>query len=392
MSRLDRNGNGQIDPDEQQGPASFLIQRLQSMDSSIKPGQPISIKKVSSAFEKMRGGRDRDDERRGDRDDRRGSSNGSEDPTEVEPLVPGFGQESVYMPLLGFGPAAEIMAVPPSEADLAEAREMLRRYDRDKDGQLSKEELGRGRFWGTPMDFDRNGNGKLSESELATREAVERENKESNRDSGRDDRRRDDEGRDPIVEDFEGRRSYRVYPAGTPEGMPRFYTERDLNGDGQVSMSEYTSEWNDSLVAEYYRWDQNQDGVITASEVQSGVNQGYTASDTRRGIAPQSGTLASTASRSSSGSSSLGASSGSSPANDPPAPKLEMPSEPPSEKVMAYAKRIVSKYDENGDLALSATEWGKMLISPAAADFDGDGRITVLEYAGYMTAKSKRRN
>ncbi len=407
LSRLDRNGNGQIDPDEQEGPAGFMIQRMQSSDPSIKAGQPIPLTKVSEAFEKMRqeresgggdfggrGGRDdrgRDDRGRDDRggDDRgrddRGRSNDDVDPMEVPPLVPGFGMEEPIFPLLGFGPSAEIMAVVPIEADFVTAREALGRYDRNKDGQIDQEELRRGPFWGTPMDFDRNGDGKLSETELATRQAVRRGSEESRRGDEKDDRRRNDAQKaEPKLEDFQGRKSYRVYAATTSEGTPRFFADRDLNRDGQISMSEYTSDWSDAIVAEFYNWDSNRDGVITAQEVQAGVNQGYTASDARAGVSPQDEGRREMVSVGSTTSASATTS------NAPPAEieKLQIPTEPPSEKTISLANKIISKYDKNGDLALSATEWGTMMISPAGADFNGDGRITVLEYAQFLTAKS----
>ncbi|WP_246112883.1 EF-hand domain-containing protein [Allorhodopirellula solitaria] len=401
LSRLDRNGNGMLDPDEQEGRMGEMVERMASADPSIKPGRPIPMSKLTEAFSKMRSGGDRggggrggDDRGRGGDDRGRGGDRGrgddrgdeNEDPTAVAPLVPGFGVDIPVLPLLGFGPSAEIMAVVPAEEDLEEARNNLRRYDRNRDGQLDAEEIRRGGFWGDPMDFDRNGDGKLSEQELATREAVERNGKEANRQDRRDNPQSevsDSEGGEFV--DFEGRRSYRVYSAESPEGLPRFFTDRDLNRDGQVSMSEYTSEWTSSLVAEFYDWDANHDGVIVASEVLKGVNGGLTASATRSGTAPQNETTVSRSSSASSGSSRSATSDGGATAE-----KLEMPSEPPTEKILSMAKTIIKRYDKNGDFALSAAEWGEMMISPAGADFNGDGRITVEEYAGFLTAKSKR--
>src|SRR5690606_1857931 len=85
-------------------------------------------------------------------------------------LVPGFGEPKVLEPVLGFGPTAELMSVEVTPADLKEAEESLQRYDRNRDGFLSSEETSR-RWSGNPMDFDRNGDGKLSLSELAVRAA-----------------------------------------------------------------------------------------------------------------------------------------------------------------------------------------------------------------------------
>ena len=59
-------------------------------------------------------------------------------------------------------------------------------------------------------------------------------------------------------------------------------------------------------------------------------------------------------------------------------------------KLVNYAKRLVSRYDTNGDARLTPAEYDKMLMSPAAADIDGDGAITVEEYAIWMRSRSKR--
>ena len=71
---------------------------------------------------------------------------------------------------MGFGATAEMMAVEVTPADQRESEERMRRYDRNRDGFLTKDELS-SRFAGNPMDFDRNRDGKLSVSELAVRYA-----------------------------------------------------------------------------------------------------------------------------------------------------------------------------------------------------------------------------
>ena len=138
LSRLDTNGNGVLDPDEQQGPAQFLIGRLQQSDSSIKPGQPIPIKKVAQIFEKMRAERDGGQSSQGGPS--RGGSNAADAALEVELLVPGFGVEETPAPLLGFGAAAELLTTEVTEADKREAEERMRRYDQNRDGVLTKNE------------------------------------------------------------------------------------------------------------------------------------------------------------------------------------------------------------------------------------------------------------
>lgn len=64
------------------------------------------------------------------------------------------------------------------------------------------------------------------------------------------------------------RRTYRFTPPTErlPEGLPNWFRSRDTNGDGQVSMNEYSREWSRRTVDEFRRYDLNDDGVITPKE------------------------------------------------------------------------------------------------------------------------------
>ena len=156
-----------------------------------------------------------------------------------------------------------------------------------------------------------------------------------------------------------------------PDGLPGFFTDKDANQDGQVTMAEYATQWSDAVVAEYFKSDLNSDGVITAEEALRAVESGDA------GTAPpsrsSSSTAASTSSTSTSRSSSKPVTNGS---IDP--------------KLISYAERIIGRYDANKDQALTASEWGKMLMNPGPADSDRDGRITVNEYAAWMQSRSRR--
>ncbi len=48
--------------------------------------------------------------------------------------------------------------------------------------------------------------------------------------------------------------------------LPDWFREKDVNGDGQVDMAEFASEWTAALVEEFNRYDLNHDGVITQAE------------------------------------------------------------------------------------------------------------------------------
>ena len=257
--------------------------------------------------------------------------------------------------------------MPVTDADKREAAERMRRYDRNRDGYLTKDELS-SRFSGNPMDFDRNRDGKLSQSELAVRYARRREGEEAARsDRGNDRRRNDDRERNEEPPDvYNGRKSYRIDIArDLPEGLPGFFSEKDENEDGQVTMAEFADTWNQELIAEFFGSDLNADGIITPEEAIRAVELG----DSARVMASTS-------------TSDSGASS--TPASTPP------PSGDIDPKLIDYAKRIIERNDKNNDSILTVSEWESMLLSPAAADANKDGRITVEEYAAWMQSRSKR--
>jgi hypothetical protein len=51
-----------------------------------------------------------------------------------------------------------------------------------------------------------------------------------------------------------------------PEGLPDWFVQRDKDEDGQIGMAEFASIWNDAVVAEFFRYDLDGDGIITPRE------------------------------------------------------------------------------------------------------------------------------
>lgn len=49
-------------------------------------------------------------------------------------------------------------------------------------------------------------------------------------------------------------------------GMPEWFQTRDANGDGQISLAEYSDRPTQASIARFRRYDRNKDGVITVSE------------------------------------------------------------------------------------------------------------------------------
>ncbi|TWU32868.1 EF-hand domain-containing protein [Novipirellula artificiosorum] len=372
LQRFDTNGNGVLDPDEQKaGPGQFIVSRAAQIDSSIVAGKAVPLSKLGEAFQKMREGA-------GDR----GNSERGRTPSDpdagltAELLVPGFGNEETLAPLLGFGPNSEMMSVTITDEDKREAQERIRQYDRNGDSQLSKEELQRGRFSGNPLDFDTNRDGKLSATELSVRYARRREVKEEEEATRRRDnrnRRGDEKKEESVTDYFNGRKSYRINAERSlPEGIPGFFADKDVNGDAQVSMVEFASEWSDEVLTEYFKCDLNRDGVITVQEVVQAVEEGAQV-NAPAGRSEMASTSSAAATGEASGSTASTAGGGAR----------------PDEKLMSYAERIIERNDKNGDKALTASEWEEMLLNPAPADADRDGRITILEYAQWMQSRSK---
>ena len=143
---------------------------------------------------------------------------------------------------------------------------MMKRYDKDGSGVLEKHEWGQVR--GDPNEIDLDHNGKITEDEMAKR----LENYSRSRGGGdRSDPSRDGgsgESRSSGSDDADKPRSYRFTTAMEmlPEGLPPWFAEQDTSGDGQVSMAEYSSYWDDRKANEFVRLDLNGDGLITSRE------------------------------------------------------------------------------------------------------------------------------
>lgn len=377
LDRIDKNRNGLIDPDEQEGPAQFLIKRLASTDSSIVAGRPIPVKKIQKGFEKMRSGRGSGDDRDSENSRGRGSNIAgrySDESLMAELLVPGFGdEEPVDDRVLGFGPNAELMTAAITEADRNEARQNLQRYDKNRNQYIDRDEI-TSRFAGNPMDFDRNRDGRLSLDELAIRYARRRESK-NEKSGGKGNSNRQDESKQSsseVTDIYEGRRSYRTNArSNSTEGLPGYFTEQDRNGDGQLSMAEFMPEnaedWNEEELAKFFDIDFNEDGVITASESLRSVEEGPASSLRARASGQTASAIAQAATTAASAKT------------------------PIDQKYVDLAKRIIGRRDKNGDGVLTGSEWKTMLMSPAAADANRDGKITADEYARWTKSRESAR-
>ena len=185
IRRLDTNGNGMLDPEESQGRAKMFLDRFVGSLPGIDLTKPVSISKLSQAFDRLREQRERGG---GNSNSSGGSSRGGSSSATVDPLVPGFGVDEFLALPPGFGADGELFTVKVIGRDNDEAAERFRRYDTNKDGFLDRAEISRGRWSDDPFVYDRNHDGKLSPSEMAMRYAkrrVDREGSSSTASSGR---------------------------------------------------------------------------------------------------------------------------------------------------------------------------------------------------------------
>ncbi len=341
LERLDTNGDGAIQPDEISPLARPYMERIATafrlrLDREYPIDTWLNCARVYHALQNGVAGQSVAPQ----------PSSGIRpfEPQPAQPLIPEFGLPTVRYPY--------------TPADLEEADRTLRRYDRNDDGFIDRAEALRARWTHIdPFDTDLDKDDRLSRLELAQRYArrrlleedasqlrhqaerlralqrTEPETRDGVRQSaqwwqqggssyyltasllGRFDANRNgnldsDEAAEmgiPVARidlDHDGiltREELHVYVDDLQEqagdltrGLPGWFYERDADGDGQIAMAEYATDWNNMLLAEFSALDANQDGLITATEVfRSKAAVGGTYSNRRAVVLPPRSTVVS---------------------------------------------------------------------------------------------------
>jgi Ca2+-binding EF-hand superfamily protein len=136
---------------------------------------------------------------------------------------------------------------------------VIKRYDADKDGKLSKDEIKK--MSRPPKNADANKDGFLTNEELLTHYSG---GKSASAGSG--------SSRAPTrSRSSSGSRSSR---------SPVSFRNNDADGDGQIAMHEFSKEWDDKTLDEFNKLDLNKNGFITQEEMDISRNSTSTSSKT----------------------------------------------------------------------------------------------------------------
>ncbi|WP_146530835.1 proprotein convertase P-domain-containing protein [Novipirellula artificiosorum] len=313
LERLDRNGNGEIDPAEITPLARPYLERI-AKSRRLSLDRPNGIDKWQEAARIYHAFQNGVVGKKIVPEDNRSVMPFGPDPD--QPLVPEFGLPEVKYPYI--------------QDDLDEADQTIRRHDRNRDGYIDRSEARRATWTHRdPFDEDIDQDDRLSRLELAQRYArrrllsgdsdeliqkarrtgngiepskpAERQGRDDSQwwrggsryyltatilgrfDSNKNGRLDANEaarigipmGRMDVDRDGELSRDELTTfllemqdEAGeTAEGLPAWFYERDANRDEQVAMAEFTDEWTADQVEEFASLDTNRDGLLTVSEV-----------------------------------------------------------------------------------------------------------------------------
>jgi hypothetical protein len=181
------------------------------------------------------------------------------------------------LPSLFAAAAADTPAVPVPIKVLRYAEHLLEKYDLDKDGMLHSQEWSS--MQGNPMAADANGDGLIDRQELSLHIARYGQHRRIRLTPGVVDLLEFRSLLNPEVTSGAGiglapeptsaampAGSRRFVPAGSrlPPGLPAWFSQRDRDGDGQLSLAEFIADGAE--FAEFAAYDRNGDGRLTAAE------------------------------------------------------------------------------------------------------------------------------
>jgi hypothetical protein len=282
---LDRNRDGVLQPDEIPRRARLQVV-VAARRRGLDPRKPLPLAELtrsidSSQAEPTAATEPTPAEASKESAEEQKPSVGSDSSASVG--VPGFGVPDDRSPVPGFDvppPAARISkadssgksrageesasATPAADGRIRRyAKSMLAQYDKNKNGQLEREEWSRMR--GKPKEADRNGDDVLSLDELADHLAAYGSRRDVPTSS------RSGAGHKASYRSKKTARTRSTYRflsphERLPEGLPDWFVRKDADLDGQVSMAEFSTVWSWGKLEEFTRLDLNGDGFIVPKE------------------------------------------------------------------------------------------------------------------------------
>ncbi len=299
---FDANRDGIIEPSEVHGRSRYIFERM-TKEAGLDPTHSVSVSELRAAvarrLQKAKTEAAPSSTTPASGDAKR--TDGSKEAADAAPQVAGFGVERQAPEVRGFGPAGGTASSPPRSSGPSRssssggstgssgspgdknldtrirryAESLLKRYDANKNGVLEKDEWKKMR--GSPEKGDRNKDGVITLEELTARlsEYSRKSSSSSSTTSSTSStstsshRSRYSSSRDSGGSADPGdRKSYRFLSATErlPKGLPDWFARKDANGDGQVAMAEYSTDWDDAKAGEFAKYDRNNDGLITPQE------------------------------------------------------------------------------------------------------------------------------
>ncbi|MFN0017173.1 MAG: hypothetical protein ACKVP0_02875 [Pirellulaceae bacterium] len=151
------------------------------------------------------------------------------------------------------------------------AEQLLKDYDKSKDGMLQRDEWKEMKTEHQGADSD--GDGVITLGELTNRVSAYSSGGASTTplsSSGGSSYSGKKGSGDKVASG--PKKSYRFLTPTErlPKGMPDWFIKNDADGDGQIMMAEYSTSWTDSTAAEFAKLDLDGDGIITPNECLSG--------------------------------------------------------------------------------------------------------------------------
>jgi Ca2+-binding EF-hand superfamily protein len=208
--------------------------------------------------------------------------------SKTPPAVPGFGENKKLAAVPGFSdppkkdpakkssaPAASSDAKPAKTADSPSSRaskqeEQIRKYtksqldqyDDNKNGQLEPGEWAK--MKSKYKAADKNKDGTITLDELTAFRMAE----EGISSSEKTDRKTGPTSQSPPHSDASAGKPFRFLTSTErlPEGLPDWFARKDADGDGQISMAEFSSFWTADKAREFSQYDKDNDGIITPAE------------------------------------------------------------------------------------------------------------------------------